>query len=354
MLRQLAKLTRPVHVARGALAVAVYADAAGRSLPAADRGHEGVACVDDAARAVVVLCDLWDATRSPSVAAWTHGLVEFLLYMQDGDGRFVNFITDWDGAQNAAGPTSSFTGGSFWQARGVRALARASLAFDDPRLVRAALRGTAHFREGDVPADVRAIHILAALDLVRGAAAEMKADLAAWCAELVGSRRGGVLHDNPDETEPHLWAHAQEGALALAGAYLDRADLIEVARESALRYLAPIIEGGFDLPTVQPYGVASAVFGVGSLVPVSGGSRPARLRDRARAWFDTRNTAGRPVYDRVAGRVHDGIDAGVLNSHSGAESNIAGAEALLPELPSILATHRNAIERELPLFEAVR
>jgi hypothetical protein len=38
------------------------------------------------------------------------------------------------------------------------------------------------------------------------------------------------------------------------------------------------------------------------------------------------------VYDRDAGRVHDGIDEGVLNPHSGAESNIVGAQALFDDV----------------------
>jgi hypothetical protein len=38
------------------------------------------------------------------------------------------------------------------------------------------------------------------------------------------------------------------------------------------------------------------------------------------------------VYDRVNGRVTDGIDDGRLNPHSGAESNIVGAQALLPDV----------------------
>jgi hypothetical protein len=38
------------------------------------------------------------------------------------------------------------------------------------------------------------------------------------------------------------------------------------------------------------------------------------------------------VYDRRAGRVHDGIDNGVLNRCSGAEANIVGAQALLADV----------------------
>lgn len=332
MLRQLARLTRPIDPAPGAVAIAVYADAAGVPIAAADRGYEGVACVDDSGRALALLCDLWTATRAPVIRAWAAGVLEFVLYMQDGDGRFVNFIHDWSGARNEQGQTSN-AGGSFWQARGTRGLAKAALALDDPRAWLGVLRGLAHLRADPAPAITRAIDILTALDLLRaGRSPELKADLEAWTAEVAACRRDGILFDDPDQTEPHLWAHLQEGALAEAGAFLGREDLVEVARQSALRYLAPLIDSAFDLPTVQPDGVACALFGVERLAAVTGEHRFAELSARARAWFGGRNAARRPVYDRDTGRVLDGIDAGVLNDHSGAEANIAGASALFGEL----------------------
>lgn len=348
MLRQLARLTRPIARAPGAVAVAVYADAAGIPIAAADRGHEGVACVDDAARALALLCDLWEATRLPVLREWAGGLLEFVLYMQDGEGRFVNFVSDWSGRRNVNGPTSSFAGGSFWHARGLHALARASLSFDDPRITAGLSRGMEHARAAAAPANVRAIHVLTAAGLLNaGRMPQLRSDLDRWCDELAASRHDGVLFDDPDQRAPHLWAHVQEGALAEAGASLGREDLVGIARESALRYLAPLIDSGFDLPAMQPDGVACAVFGVERLGAVTGERRFAQLTERARAWFHERNPAGRPVYDRAAGRVHDGIDAGVLNAHSGAESNIAAAQALFPELARGVATHAAAIERHL-------
>ena len=349
MLRQLARLTRSVRAARGAAAIAVYADAAGVPITATDRGHEGVACVDDAARALALLCDLWTATRFPVIRVWADALLEFVLYMQDGDGRLVNFISDWSGTRNEDGPTSFATAGSFWHARGVQGIARASVTFDDARVRDALARGMAQVRGAPAPANVRAVHVLTAVDLLRsGGTAELRTDLEAWCAELVMCRRDGVLFDDPDQTEPHLWAHVQEGALADAGAYLGRDDLVQAARRSALRYLAPVIDSGFDLPSMQPYGVASALFGVERLAAVTGERRFAELAERARAWFHGSNPAGRPVYDRAAGRVHDGIDAGVLNGHSGAESNISAAQALFSEVTVSAVAHRTALERLLP------
>ena len=141
-----------------------------------------------------------------------------------------------------------------------------------------------------------------------------------------------MLFDDHDGAVPHLWGHQQEGALALAGAYLERPDLVEVARRSALAYLAPLIESAFDQPTVQPYGVASAVYSAEQLALATGDPLFTELAVKARAWFDGRNPARRPVYDRTSGRVHDGIDDGVLNPNSGAESNIVGAQALIDEV----------------------
>ena len=354
MLRQLARLTHPIERSPGSVAIAVYADAAGVPITATDRGYEGVACVDDAARALTVLSDLWTATRLPVIRTWAAALLEFVLSMQDGDGRFVNFVHDWSGARNEQGPTSR-AGGSYWQARGVRGLASAWLAFDDVRAERGVLRGMTHVRSDPVAASIRAIHILTAVEVLRaGRLPDLRTDLGPWCAELVACRRDGILFDDPDQDEPHIWAHVQEAALAEAGAYLGRDDLVQVARESALRYLAPIIDSGFDIPTIQPDGVASALLGVKRLAVTTGERRFEELAERARAWFDGRDRVGRPIYDRAAGKVCDGIDAGVSNDHSGAESNIAGAQALLPELARTSRSQASAIERQLPplLFRA--
>jgi hypothetical protein len=172
-----------------------------------------------------------------------------------------------------------------------------------------------------------------AMELLRaGEYPELRADLATWCEEIAALRRGGVLFDNPDQVEPHLWGHQQEGVLADAGQLLGRGDLISIARESALAYLAPRIDSGFNEPTVQPYGVASAIYSIERLRAVTGEARFDDLWRLARAWFDGRNPARSAVYDREEGRVYDGIDQGMLNPHSGAESNVVGGQALLDQV----------------------
>ena len=52
-------------------------------------GFEGVACIDDAARLLDVLCDVWTRTRDPAIERWARGLLEFVLWMQGPDGRWL-------------------------------------------------------------------------------------------------------------------------------------------------------------------------------------------------------------------------------------------------------------------------
>ncbi|HEY0408805.1 MAG TPA: hypothetical protein VGE42_00910, partial [Candidatus Dormibacteraeota bacterium] len=105
----------------------------------------------------------------------------------------------------------------------------------------------------------------------------------------------------------------------------------ETACRSAELVFAGIVETGFDLPRAQAYDVASSVYVLSRLAGVTGDSRYSALAAAARGWFDGRNPAGRPVYDRDAGRVGDGVDGHRVNAHSGAESNIVGAQALFDD-----------------------
>jgi len=338
VLSRLASLARPIDLdGTRALGLAIYADHTGEHFGARESGEEGVACVDDAARALVLWSDLWARTKLPVARAWVDGLLAFCRWMQQDDGRFVNFVVDWRGARNGEGITSRADGASFWQARGARGMAKVWRVFGDERARADYLRARASFDDRPVGSDARAVQVLAALD-----ADDSAADIGRWCDDLVSQRRGDVLLDAHDATEPHVWGHIQEGVLAMAGAALGRPDLIEIARRSADAYLVPLIEGGFDLPTVQPYGAASAAFAMARLAEATGDARYAAAARDARAWFDGRNTAGRPVYDRETGRVADGVDGVHLNPHSGAESNIVGAEALFDDVAAWLARHPRA------------
>ena len=125
MLTRLAALARPLDVEpQHAFGLAIYADHTGEHFGARESGIEGVACLDDAARALVLWSDLWSRTKLPVARAWIDGLLAFCRWMQQDDGRFVNFVLDWSGVRNVDGITSRADGSSFWQARGARAMAK--------------------------------------------------------------------------------------------------------------------------------------------------------------------------------------------------------------------------------------
>jgi hypothetical protein len=319
------------------LAVAVYADAVNSTVGAREAGYEGVACVDDAARALEVYCDIWDATRLPWVLRWCEGLLDFILHMQEPDGRWVNFILDWNGTPNRVGRTS-VAGGGFWQSRALAALARASRTLSDEQIQPALTLGLPHIVNAtDVPSDVRALHATTALALMNGATNDpWHALLSTWSDEMINCRRGDVLMNAAAERgRPHLWGHVQEGVLADAGARLGRDDLIAAACRSADTLFPEVVQGCFDLPRTQPYDVASTAYSLTRLAEVTGRAGYALLAADARAWFDGRNPAGSPVYDRDAGRVRDGLDGTTISTHSGAESNIVAAQALLDDATAL-------------------
>lgn len=332
MLRQLARLTRPLPAAGpGAAALAVY-EVEGSLRTARESGEEGVACVDDTARGLALYCDLWTATGRDEFRDRAHSFLTFVRWMQLPDGRFVNFVYDWDGLRNLDGPTS-VAGGGFWQARGLRGLARAWVTLDDAAAGEAFGRALACVDRSDaVPPDVRSVHIAALLDVViSGRTPDLRALLMRWCDEIASKRNGDVLLDG-DTHDVHLWGHSQETVLSQAGVLLGRTDLVETARRSAEAVFVPVIGSGFDLPLVQPYGVACAIQAMDALEAATGEDRYRDLARDARAWFDGRNPAGSAVYDRVTGRVADGIDKGQVSRNSGAESNLVAAEALFSEI----------------------
>jgi hypothetical protein len=191
-------------------------------------------------------------------------------------------------------------------------------------------RGLDHAVTKPAPPDVRALHVLTARRLIMDANVHtLVPAIRHWVHELASCRDGDVLKNaDAEQGKPHLWAHIQEGVLAWSATLLDEPHLIDVAVASADALLVPAAADGFAGSGVTPYDVACAVYSFDRLLDATGDERWADLARDARAWFDGRNSAGVPVYDRRRGRVADGIDEGRVSENSGAEANIVAAEAL--------------------------
>ncbi len=320
-----------------AYAIAVYAEAESAAKgspslllrPAQERGFEGVACVDDAARAVVLYCRLWQRYGVSSALTAAHGLLRFLAYMQDEDGRFANFILDWKGRKNLTGSTS-YPGGPQWQARALHALAWGSSTFGGAEWHERFTRGLPWVCGAMPYLDVRAVCVLAALhhwEATGDGSLAKQAD--AWAVEIARERSGNSLLNATGVQPIHLWGHLQETALAETGRALGRPEFVESARASAEALLVPAADWCSTAPCVLPFEVSCIVSGLAAVARSTEDPRFARAAGQARAWFLGRNSAGSPVYDQGSGLIYDGIDEGRVSRNSGAESNIEGNLAML-------------------------
>ena len=369
---------RPVRV------IALYANAPDyhpTGSPARD-GFEGIASVDDAARAAVAYLRRYEATGDTSDRNEALGLLGFVSSMEQGDGEFVNFI-DASGRPNTRAP-SSIKSMSYWGARSIWALGEAvsvlgpdSLVAVDallPTLDRAMARmardiNAGHLLGGSVTATSEAL--LGVLALVRGEGSSTATEH--YRLGAVGGTAGGrgpnldvsnlatrtaellVRHSGGDGQTPpwgayidapsaawHAWGSRSVEALATAAQILNRPDFAVAAKKEAdglwSRFLlagqipAEVSVGGNVkwFPQIA-YGVGPIVEGYLALANATGDRRYAIYAGLAASWFTGNNGAFVNMYNEATGRTYDGIDGPspvTVNRNAGAESNIEGLLAL--------------------------
>ncbi len=333
MIRHLARLTQPIAGDPDNLGIAVYAEPVGagwRMPPARDQGFEGVACVDDAARAAIVFLRLQTHGEPDPPRHLARGLLRFVASMQADDGRFANFIVDWEGRKNLDGPTSLL--GGPWSARATHALAVGAVVLGDQGMADGARRGLAALDANDENLDVHAISALAALELWRLTRAPADAHKCrALCQTIATGCVDDALRDHADVANIHLWGHLQETALCEIGSTFGDDSLIEMARRSADAVLVPALA---DLArnNCQSFEASCVAVGLDAVARATGLGMYAEAARRAQGWFMGANAAERPVYDPRRGVVFDGIDDNRVSENAGAEASIEGANALLGTL----------------------
>src|SRR5205807_1039660 len=102
VLRHLQRLTRSfVHEGQRISYIHVYARPVGPGrepplafITAQDSGFEGIACVDDAARAAILALCVHEDTGSAAALRLARDWLGFVTYMQEPDGRFTDFVAD--------------------------------------------------------------------------------------------------------------------------------------------------------------------------------------------------------------------------------------------------------------------
>lgn len=341
-------------------AVALYANAPDyrpTGSPARD-GYEGIASVDDAARATVVYLRYYESTGDTSARGDALKLLGFIAAMEQGDGEFVNFI-DSSGRPNRVAP-SSRKSMSYWAARSIWALGEAVRVLGPDSLAQmASLRPVLDRAIARMARDVAAGHLiggsatatseglLGLLALERAEPSPKLAALAAGTAELlvplsVGSTNAppwGAHLDRPD-ADWHAWGDRSTEALALAAQTLNRVDFAAAAKREADALWGRFLLAGEIPSSMSPdgsvkwfpqiaYGIGPIVEGYLALADATNERRYAVFAGLIAGWFVGSNPAHVNMYDEATGRTFDGIDGPSpvrVNRNAGAESTI---EALL-------------------------
>ncbi len=320
-----------------------------RPFAAADSGPEGVACVDDVARAVILGLRAWEQEGDAEGRNLARRWLSFLPYMQGKDGRFTNFILDTTGTRNMTGQTS-YPGGLWWTSRALWALGVAYRVLGDEtaleRWERCPLPARA---ETARDAKVTGVLALAALEVLRAEPPRPQREhfqrlLEGWAADLSGCM-DGYLRDVPGEARVRLWGYHQFPALAEAALWLNRPDYLQACIQTVERLVEPTLAAGFlyAFPGVKEnqcaYCLTPMMQGLAALYRATDETRYRDLALRTYSWFTGNNDAGTVMYDPESGRCLDGIANGQASRNCGAESAI---EAGLAEL------ERRRLEREKP------
>ena len=359
-----------------------------------DASGEGIACVDDAARAALVYLTDYESTRDSTSLDKARRLLNFVLYMQAEDGQFYNFILDRTGTINQTGNTS-FKSSGWWAARAARALgagyrvmrsldpAYASQLDQAFQRIRDAWTSevAANYGKYDqvhgiqVPAwlidggsDVTSIVALALLEYDRATNGQDVAtrDLLAKLSEGLAAYQAGDDRNYPfgwhpdSATSPfswHAWGSTQAFALARAGQQLSRPEWIASAQREADTFYARLLGGQMVgewgvLPDEFPqiaYGANSLVQALVALHQATGDDTYGKLAGLAAGWFYGNNAAGFPMYDPATGRGYDGL----LGPSSFRVNQNAGAESTIEALMALQAMNIDPIASRYVLYRSV-
>ena len=195
---------RPIRV------VSLYAEAPDYRLvgsPARD-GFEGIASVDDAARAAVVYLRDYEMTGDARSHDEALGLLAFIAAMEQGDGEFVNFV-DSAGRLNRNAP-SSRKSMSYWAARSIWALGEAvrvlgprdssQLKIIRPALDRALVRMSREIESGHLIGEsttATSEALLGVLSLQKTEPSRANASLGQRTADLIAAKSAGTMSSAP-------------------------------------------------------------------------------------------------------------------------------------------------------------
>jgi hypothetical protein len=336
---------------------------------------EGIACVDDAARAAVFYLQYAASHNNPDAWEKARSLIEFLIFMQAENGYFYNFLKEDHSIHKNY--LRSQAKGDWWSYRAVWALTEAlknrnQLLDDEAARIETCLKKAVGniLKDDQTPHDTLYYEGIACPDWLPYDSAADQAGLlliglseyyrlfpAEDCRTKITDLGDGILimqQDNRSfpfgaflswQNTWHAWGNSQSyGLLKAAGitgnARLSTAALMEIDYFYTQMGVDTLIasftlKGGDGRPCLNSishypqiaYDLRPIVFACTEAYKFTGDAKYARLAAEYSAWFFGKNSAHKIMYNPHTGRCFDGINTpGDVNLNAGAESTI---EALL-------------------------
>lgn len=326
---------------------------------------EGIACVDDAARAAVVYLRHYELTQNTESLTKAKELLRFVMKMQAPSGYFFNFVWDNTLRINTVHENSRADELNWWSARAVWALGTGArvLRTQDPELTATMIQSVrrllpaidihlSNYPQTELingiqmptwlvyrnAADATSEMMLGMAQLAgvdtqndwRARAVKFGQGLALMRAGTMTQRPYGAHLSNPDAW--HAWGNSQMMALTAVG-------LSQQAKAEADVFLPWLLVTGWKkeipLSPSRPimefeqiaYGVRTQAIGALSVFKATGDETYAVMAGLLASWFTGNNAASTAMYQPLNGYGFDGINSPTnVNRNAGAESTI---EALL-------------------------
>lgn len=340
---------------------------------------EGIACVDDAARAAIFYLEYYKAYNDSTSLNKFNKLVEFILYMQAENGFFYNFI--WkDGSINKTYRTS-LPEPNWWSWRALWALTEHYKQFNnlsDSRTVRVkqSIEKTIAVIKRYLPKEKEKV-IIDGIELPKWLPSQFASDQSALLVlvltdyykasldkeilDYLNSLIQGImimqLNDKECEFNGaflswqntwHGWGNSQAYALLKAYQVLNEVSIKTSALLELNNFYERLIENGFmsyfkvqknkcNYEVIESnkyaqiaYVIRPMVFALLEAYNVTADSTYAIKAGRVAQWFIGRNPACEVMYNPHNGIFYDGIEnENLINRNSGAESTIEGLLSLL-------------------------
>jgi hypothetical protein len=342
-------------------------------IDAKESGPEGIACVDDAARAAVVTLRCFELTHDSSKLAEARPLLKFVLAMETEDGEFYNFVLA-DHTINRTGKTSYKSFG-WWAARGVWCMSLGYRIFKDvdtafaSRLKDGIIRTFPHieallkkYGEAKSAGQLRIPQWLVydsgsdvSSELLLGLTEYYRVTHDSRVREYIKKLADGLMmmQDGDAATFPyglhrswetmwHMWGNGQTQVLACAGALLGDSAMIRSAEREAQGFYSRLLIEGYmkELDIAHPennvnreqiaYGIRPIAVGLLRLYDATKNETYLKMAGLAASWLFGNNIAHQQMYDTQSGICFDGImDSLSFNKNSGAESTIEALHTLI-------------------------